>query len=58
LHRKDLGIVLAEAQRLGLALHGAALAAQFMNTLVGAGGGERDSSALIEVLERMNGSRP
>jgi 2-hydroxy-3-oxopropionate reductase len=58
LHQKDLGIVLAEAQRLGLALSGAALAAQLMNTLVGAGDGERDSSALIEVLERMNGSRP
>lgn len=58
LHRKDLGIVLAEAQRLGLALPGAALAAQLMNALVGAGGGEGDSSALIEVLERLNGGRP
>lgn len=58
LHQKDLAIVLDEARRLGLALPGAALAAQMMNALVGAGGGEGDSSALIEVLERLNGSRP
>ncbi len=58
LHQKDLGIVLAEAQRLGLALPGAALAAQFMNALVGQGGGEGDSSALIEVVERLNGGQP
>ncbi|TXT20107.1 MAG: 2-hydroxy-3-oxopropionate reductase [bacterium] len=58
LHQKDLAIVLDEARRLGLALPGAALSAQLMNALVGAGGGEGDSSALIEVLESMNGSRP
>jgi len=58
LHQKDLAIVLDEARRLGLALPGAALAAQMMNALVGAGGGEGDSSALIEVLERLNGSQP
>jgi len=55
LHQKDLAIVLDEARRLGLALPGAALAAQMMNALVGAGGGEGDSSALIEVVERLNG---
>ena len=55
LHQKDLGIVLDEAHKSGLALPSAALAAQFLNALVGAGGGERDSSALIEVLERLNG---
>jgi 2-hydroxy-3-oxopropionate reductase len=58
LHQKDLDIVLAEARRLGLALSGAALGAQLMNALVGAGGGEGDSSALIEVVERLNGGRP
>jgi 2-hydroxy-3-oxopropionate reductase len=57
LHQKDLAIVLDEARRLGLALPGAALGAQLMNALVGAGGGEGDSSALIEVVERLNGRR-
>ena len=56
LHQKDLGIVLDEARRLNMALPATALAAQLMNALVGAGGGERDSSALIEVLERLNGN--
>ncbi len=55
LHQKDLGIVLGEAYRLGIALPGAALAAQLMNALVGIGDGDKDSSALIEVLERFNG---
>lgn len=58
LHQKDLGIVLHEAHKLGVALPSVVLAAQFMNALVGAGGGERDSSALIEVLERLNGMEP
>jgi 2-hydroxy-3-oxopropionate reductase len=56
LHQKDLGIVLAEARRLGLALPGAAMAAQLINALVGSGGGEADSSALIQVLEQLNGA--
>ena len=55
LHQKDLGIVLMEAHRLGMALPGTALAAQLMNTLVGSGSGDKDSSALIEILERLNG---
>jgi 2-hydroxy-3-oxopropionate reductase len=54
LHQKDLGIVLAEAQKTGMALPGAALAAQLMNALVGGGGGELDSSALIEVIQQLN----
>lgn len=58
LHQKDLGIVLHEAHKLGVALPSVVLAAQFMNALVGAGGGERDSSALIEILERLNGMEP
>ena len=55
LHQKDLGIVQQTAQELGLALPGASLAGQWMNALVGAGMGELDSSALIEVLRRLNG---
>jgi 3-hydroxyisobutyrate dehydrogenase-like beta-hydroxyacid dehydrogenase len=55
LHRKDLGIVLAAAQAAGMALPGTALAAQMMNALVGNGQGELDSSALIEVIQQLNG---
>ena len=55
LHQKDLGIVRETAEELGLALPGASLAGQWMNALVGADMGELDSSALIEVLRRLNG---
>jgi 2-hydroxy-3-oxopropionate reductase len=55
LHQKDLGIVLDEAQQAGLALPTAALAAQMMNALVGGGDGELDSSALIQVIQQLNG---
>ncbi len=55
LHRKDLGIVMAAAQAAGMALPGTALAAQLMNALVGNGSGELDSSALIEVIQQLNG---
>lgn len=55
LHRKDLGIVLAAAQAAGMALPATALAAQMMNALVGNGHGELDSSALIEVIQQLNG---
>lgn len=58
LHQKDLGIVLDEARKSGLALPSAALAAQLINALVGAGGGEGDSAALIQVIERTNGVAP
>lgn len=54
LHQKDLGIVLAEAQQSGMALPATALAAQLMNALVGAGGGEKDSAALIKTLQQLN----
>jgi 2-hydroxy-3-oxopropionate reductase len=56
LHQKDLGIVLAEAQAAGMALPATALAAQMMNALVGGGGAELDSSALIEVIQHLNGA--
>jgi 2-hydroxy-3-oxopropionate reductase len=55
LHQKDLSIVRQTAEELGLALPGASLAAQWMNALVGAGGGELDSAALITVLRQLNG---
>lgn len=58
LHQKDLGIVQAEAQDAGLALPSAALAAQMMNALVGGGGGELDSSALVDIVHQLNGMTP
>jgi len=58
LHQKDLGIVQAEAQGAGLALPSAALAAQMMNALVGGGGGELDSSALVDIVHQLNGMTP
>lgn len=58
LHQKDLGIVQAEAQAAGLALPSAALAAQMMNALVGSGGGELDSSALVDIVHQLNGMTP
>ena len=51
LHRKDLAIVLAEAQRLGMALPVTALAAQHLQVLLDGGAGELDSAALIRVVE-------
>jgi 2-hydroxy-3-oxopropionate reductase len=63
LHQKDLGIVLAEAQQASLALPATELAAQLMNALVGSGGnnsggGELDSSALINVIQQLNRTEP
>ena len=55
LHQKDLRIVLETAHRVGVALPGTALAAQHMNALVGSAERELDSSALIRVIERLNG---
>jgi 2-hydroxy-3-oxopropionate reductase len=53
LHQKDLKIVTDAAHQMGLGLPATALVAQHMNTLMGAGDGELDSSALVKVLERM-----
>lgn len=54
LHQKDLRIVLDAAHQLGLALPGAALVAQHLNALVGAGDGELDSSALVKIVEKIS----
>lgn len=54
LHQKDLNIVMQVARDLGISLPAGALAAQHMNALVGAGGGELDSSAMFTVVERLN----
>ena len=55
LHQKDLRIVMETAHRMGIALPGTALVAQHLNALIGSGEGELDSSALIKVIERLNG---
>lgn len=50
LHQKDMRIVLENAHRIGLALPAAAVVAQQFNALVGAGQGELDSSAIVNVI--------
>jgi 2-hydroxy-3-oxopropionate reductase len=54
LHQKDMKIAMQTAHDLGLALPGAAMAAEYLNALMGTGDGELDSSAIVKVLERMS----
>lgn len=55
LHQKDLRNAVDTARELGLALPGTALVTQWVNALVGSGGGDLDSAALLKVLERLAG---
>ena len=55
LHHKDMAIVMDNAQETATPLPGAALIAQQMNALMGAGDSELDSSALMRALERLTG---
>lgn len=55
MHQKDMRIVMEETQRLGLVLPGAAATTQMFNALVGSGGGEEDSIAMLKLLERLSG---
>lgn len=55
LHQKDMRIVLETAHELGIALPGAALAGQLINALVGSGGGEDDSCAILRLQEQLSG---
>lgn len=55
MHQKDMGIVMDEAHRLGLALPAAAVSAQLFNALVGGGMGEDDSVAMLKLFESMSG---
>ena len=55
LHQKDMRIVLETAHELGIALPGAALASQLINALVGSGGGEDDSCAILRLQEQLSG---
>ena len=54
LHQKDMRLALEEANKLGVALPGAAFANQLLNVLVAEGQGELDSSALATILARLN----
>ena len=53
LHQKDLGLALAGARELGVALPQTAGAAQLMQECAAHGGAELDHSALVQALERM-----
>lgn len=55
LHQKDMRIVMEAAHRTGAVLPAAALVTQHLNSLIGAGDSELDSSALVKVLEQMSG---
>jgi len=41
-----------------MALPGTALVAQMFNALIGRGGGNQDSSQLVEVIEALSKARP
>lgn len=58
LHQEELRVIMETAHEAGLALPGLALAAQQMNALIGMGNGELDSSALVNVIERLNEGAP
>jgi 2-hydroxy-3-oxopropionate reductase len=55
LFQKDMRLVLEAAHEQGLAMPGAALAAQLINALIGHGDGELDAAAIYRALERLNG---
>ncbi|TSA22940.1 MAG: 2-hydroxy-3-oxopropionate reductase [Betaproteobacteria bacterium] len=55
LHQKDLNNVLQTARELGLALPATALSMQNLNALVGRGEGDLDSSAVVTLVERIEG---
>jgi len=55
LHHKNMAIVMDNAQETATPLPGAALIAQQMNALMGAGDSELDSSAIMRALERLTG---
>ncbi len=53
LHQKDLGLALAGAKELGVALPQTANAAQLMQSCAALGHGQLDHSALVKALENM-----
>jgi 2-hydroxy-3-oxopropionate reductase len=55
LHQKDLRIAMESAHELGIALPGAASAAQYLNAVVGQGKGDNDSISILELQEALSG---
>jgi len=55
LHQKDMRIVMETAHQLGVALPAAALVTQHLNALMGTGGTDLDSAAVVKIIERMSG---
>ncbi len=53
LHQKDLGLALAGARALGLALPNTATAQELFNACAAAGGSKWDHSAMVKALERL-----
>jgi 2-hydroxy-3-oxopropionate reductase len=53
LHQKDLGLALASARELGVALPGTALAQELFNACRARGGARWDHSALVRALEAL-----
>lgn len=51
---KDLGICLAESERMGLDLQGLKLARSFYHTLVDQGGARMGTQGLLTTLEKLN----
>lgn len=54
LHQKDLGLALASARELGVALPGTALAQELFNACRARGGARWDHSALVRALEALS----
>ena len=54
LHHKDMRIAMETAQALGIGLPGAALITQYLNALVGSGGGDMDSAAIATIVQRLS----
>ncbi len=54
LHQKDLNIALNGARQLGVALPGTAVAWGLFNGVIARGGGELDSSAMIQAIEALS----
>lgn len=55
LHQKDFGLIVEMAREVALAMPTVAIVAQQLNALVGQGWGRQDTSALLKVLESVNG---
>lgn len=55
LHQKDMRIALQTAHEVGIALPCTAIAAQYVNALIGSGLGELDSAAMLIPQEKLSG---